>query len=108
MFACDPFIPIPSDERQKFDSKTLKCIFLGYGDVTYFFNISKQKVIFSRHDEQANDTSKKDHIDIIDQDYKLIPDFDINTVDLTDTDSQTGHEPPSRVTEKVIESQSTS
>ena len=43
--------PIPKDERQKFDSKARRCIFLGYGLVTKgyrLYNVNRSKVQYSR------------------------------------------------------------
>ena len=34
VFGCDAFVHIPRDERHKLDSKSKKCILLGYGEET--------------------------------------------------------------------------
>ena len=51
VFGCLAYAHIPKDERQKFDSKARRCIFLGYGCNTKgyrLYDISRTKVILSR------------------------------------------------------------
>ena len=51
MFGCDAYSHIPKDERSKFDSKTRKCILVGYGQETKgyrLYSLTQQKVIHSR------------------------------------------------------------
>ena len=50
-FGCTCYAHIPKDERKKLDSKSRKCIFLGYGDCVKgyrLYDISRSKVIHSR------------------------------------------------------------
>ena len=58
VFGCTPFIHVSKDERGKLDSKTRKCILLGYGSVQKVYRVFDhltQKVLYSRNvrfDEQ--------------------------------------------------------
>ena len=50
-FGCTCYAHIPKDERKKLDSKSKKCILLGYGDCVKgyrVYDISRSKVIHSR------------------------------------------------------------
>lgn len=81
VFGCDAYSHIPKDERGKFDSKTRKCIMLGYGDVTKgyrLFDVDKQKVIHSRdvHFNESVKNSGQDMSDVNDvHKYQLVVDF---------------------------------
>ena len=62
VFGCDAYTHIPKDERAKFDSKSRKCILLGYGQQTKgyrLFDPVKRKVIYSR-DVHFNEAEKED------------------------------------------------
>ena len=51
IFGCQAFAHIPKDERKKLDSKSKKCILMGYGTSTKgyrLYDLLKRKVIFSR------------------------------------------------------------
>ena len=51
VFGCDAYAHVAKDERQKLDSKSRKCIFLGYGTETKGYRLydpSRLKVFFSR------------------------------------------------------------
>ena len=51
VFGSDAYAHIPRDERAKFDSKTRKCIMLGYGNVTKgyrLYDLTQRKIIHSR------------------------------------------------------------
>ena len=53
------FVVCPNDKRQKFDSKSRRCIFLGYSMVTKgyrLYDVNRSKVLYS-HDV-AFDESK--------------------------------------------------
>ena len=76
VFGCDH---IPKDERGKFDSKTRKCVLVGYGAVTKgyrLFDVAEGKVIYSRDvhfNEQIKDLKDDGHkASNSDTDYQLI------------------------------------
>ena len=51
VFGCAAHSYIPSDERQKLDSKSRKCVFMGYADNRKgyrLYDMEKQKIIYSR------------------------------------------------------------
>lgn len=51
VFGCLVYAHIPKDERQKFDSKARRCVFLGYGTTTKayrLFDIERRRVFHSR------------------------------------------------------------
>ena len=51
VFGSLAYAHIPKDERQKFDSKARRCIFLGYGTVTKgyrLYDVNRSKVLYSR------------------------------------------------------------
>ena len=51
VFGCDAYAHVAKDERKKLDSKSRKCIFLGYGEETKDYRLyvsSRSKVIYSR------------------------------------------------------------
>lgn len=57
VFGCDAYAHVPKDERKKLDSKSRKCIFLGYGETTKgyrLFDVNRSKVFHSR-DVQFNE-----------------------------------------------------
>ena len=50
VLGCLAYAHIPKDERQKFDSKARRCIFLGYGTVTKgyrLYDVNHSKVLYS-------------------------------------------------------------
>ena len=50
-FGCICYAHVPKDERKKFDPKSRKCLFLGYGDCVKghrLYDLSRSKVIHSR------------------------------------------------------------
>ena len=51
VFGSDAYAHIPMHERSKFDSKTRKCIMVGYGTVTKgyrLYDMTRQKIVHSR------------------------------------------------------------
>ena len=51
IFECQAFVHVPKDERKKLDSKSKKCILMGYGTTTKGYSLYdtlKRKVVFSR------------------------------------------------------------
>ena len=61
VFGCDAFAHVPKDERGKLDSKSNKCILLGYGEKRKgyrLFDPGKEKVIYSR-DVTFNEEEKE-------------------------------------------------
>ena len=94
VFGCDAYAHIPRDERSKFDSKTRKCILLGYGEQTKGYRLYdpiQQKVLYSRDvkfNENVEEKSEHSTFDMeIDESYQLILDFsdDIETDPETNT-----------------------
>ena len=50
-FGCQAFVHVPKDERKKLDSKSRKCVLMGYGTTTKGYRLYdplKKKVVFSR------------------------------------------------------------
>ena len=50
-FGCECFVHVPKDERKKFDAKSKKCTFVGYGDAVKGFRVydaNKNKIHLSR------------------------------------------------------------
>ena len=74
VFGSDLYAHVPRDERAKFDSKTRKCIMVGYGKVTKgyrLYDATEKKIIHSR-DVQFNEKVKEcnqDAQDATDNDY---------------------------------------
>ena len=89
VFGSDAYALIPKDERAKFDSKTRKCILLGYGSATKGYRLydpTQRKIIHSR-DVHFNETvkdCKQGKQDVTNNDYQLIAEFS----KVTDHDSQ--------------------
>ena len=57
IFGCDAYAHVAKDERQKLESKSRKCIFLGYGEATKgyrLYDLCRSKVVYSR-DVQFNE-----------------------------------------------------
>ena len=51
VFGCLAYVHIPKDERRKFDSKSRKCIFLGYGTETKayrLYDMKRGRIVYSR------------------------------------------------------------
>lgn len=51
VFGCQAFVHIPKDERKKLDSKSKKCVFMGYGATTKGYRLYdplRKKIIHSR------------------------------------------------------------
>ena len=51
VFGCAAYCHIAKDERRKLDSKSRKCIFLGYADNRKgyrLYDVNNQKIIYSR------------------------------------------------------------
>ena len=67
IFGCIAYSHIPRDERQKLDTKSIKCVFLGYDTDTKGFrlyDICKKKVFISRDvvfNELENSASQKEY-----------------------------------------------
>ena len=84
VFGCDAFVHIPRDERHKLDSKSKKCILLGYGEETKGYRLydpEKRKVFYSR-DVKFNESEKqKEEQDSNDPGvtYRMELDFSENT-----------------------------
>ena len=60
VFGCVAYAHVAKDERKKLDSKSTKCIFLGYGEETKCYSLyvsSRSKVIY-RQDVQFNEEGK--------------------------------------------------
>lgn len=80
VFGSDAYAHVPRDERAKFDTKTRKCIMVGYGNVTKGYRLydpTEGKIIHSR-DVQFNEKAKEcqqNTQDTVENDYQLIADF---------------------------------
>ena len=80
VFGSDAYAHIPQDESTKFDTKTRKCIMVGYGDVTKgyrLYDATEGKIIHSR-DVQFNEKVKEcqqNKQDTTESDYQLIVEF---------------------------------
>ena len=80
VFGSDAYAHVPRDERGKFDSKTCKCIMVGYGMITKGYRLydpTDKKIVHSR-DVQFNEQVKEcgqSPQDVSDQDYQLIAEF---------------------------------
>ena len=51
IFGCICYAHVPKDERQKLDSKSKECVFLGYGTEVKgyrLYDLSKRRVFYSR------------------------------------------------------------
>ena len=61
IFGCDAFVHIPKDERHKLDSKSKKCIFLGYGEQTKGYRLydPEKKIILYSRDVKFNEKEKE-------------------------------------------------
>ena len=66
IFGCVCYAHVPKDERKKLDSKSVKCIFLGYGsDVKGYrlYDTEKGKILYSRDvifNETQNEVQKEE------------------------------------------------
>ena len=70
VFGSDAFAHVPKDERGKLDSKSKKCILLGYGERRKgyrLFDPEKEKVIYSRdvtfHEEEKKREAPKERVE---------------------------------------------
>jgi len=61
VFGCDAYVHIPKDDRQKVDSNTKHCIFLGYGETTKVFRLydKKKRRVFHSRDVVFNEAKTK-------------------------------------------------
>ena len=80
VFGSDAYAHIPKDERTKFDSKTCKCVLLGYRNVTkgYILYDLAQKRLIHSHDVQFNKAARECSQatpDVADNVYQLIAEF---------------------------------
>ena len=80
VFGSDAYAHVPRDKRAKFDTKTHKCIMVGYGNVTKgyrLYDATEGKIIYSC-DVQFNEKVKEclqNTEDTARSDYQLIVDF---------------------------------
>ena len=80
VFGSIAYAHVPKDERGKFDSKTRKCIMVGYGMVTKGYRLYDpidRRIVYSR-DVQSNEKVKEsgqNAQDVSDHDYRLIAEF---------------------------------
>ena len=91
MFGSDAYAHVSRDERTKFDTKTRKCIMVGYGDVTKgyrLYDTTEGKIIHSR-DVQFNEEVKEcqqNKQDTAESDYQLIVEFsEASEIEMDDT-----------------------
>ena len=79
VFGSDAYAHVPRDERGKFDSKSRKCIMVGYGMVTKGYRLydpTDRKILHSQ-DVQFNERAKecRPNTQVSDTDYQLIAEF---------------------------------
>ena len=78
MFGSDAYAHVPRYESAKFDSKTRKCIMVGYGNVTKGYRLydATQEKIFHSPDVQFNEQVKHQSEGAqVKSDYQLIADL---------------------------------
>lgn len=96
VFGSDAYAHVPRDERAKFDTKTRKCIMVGYGDVTKgyrLYDATEGKIIHSRDvrfNEKVKECQQNTHCqDIAESDYQLIVDFsEVSEIEMDDDITQ--------------------
>lgn len=114
VFGCDAYSHIPRDERAKFDTKTRKCILLGYGEETKGYRLyddRTKKVLYSRNVQFSEQTQKCRHdsagVDDEDGDYRLVIDFtgnpEADTVQDVEEEQPIASVPPRRSTRQTRE-----
>ena len=80
VFGSDAYAHVPRDKRAKFNTKTRKCIMVGYGNVTKgyrLYDAIEGKIIYS-HDVQFNEKAKEcpqNTEDTAKSDYQLTVEF---------------------------------
>ena len=86
----DTYAHVPCDERAKFDSKTRKCIMVGYGNVTKgyrLYHATQGKIFYSRELQFNERVKHQSEGAQVKSDYQLIADFpEAPEVDMSDYD----------------------
>ncbi len=88
VFGCDAYAHVAKDERKKLDSKSRKCIFLGYGEETKGYRLydsSRSRVIYSR-DVHFNEKSTNSEIGetLCTEEDKHFVELELNTEESSD------------------------
>ena len=121
VFGCVAYRHVPKDERRKLDSKTEKCIFLGYSDTRKgyrLYNTQKMKIVYSRDvvfnemesmswSEKESDGHPLVRIELVDTDQETDNDQKVQNESTSDESSQDESNRDSNTESRVTERRST-
>ncbi|WVZ14283.1 hypothetical protein V8G54_011849 [Vigna mungo] len=81
VFGCKAFVHVPKDERSKLDVKTRQCIFIGFGQDEFGYNLYDpiEKKVVRSHDVQFMEDQTIEDIDKVE---KSTPKEDDNVTDV--------------------------
>ena len=97
VFGCATYCHVPSDERHKLDSKSRKCIFLGYSENQkgyQLYDVERKRIVNSR-DVDFNETAygfEKVNVNKVQQSHN--EQVELSTVELTLRRSTRTRQPP--------------
>ena len=80
VFGCDAFAHISKDERKKLDSKSRKCILVGYGQETKGYRLydpKRERIIYSR-DVKFNEVKQDPKLEPLEQETKHLVEIDFS------------------------------
>eukprot|EP00253_Pinus_taeda_P010000 PITA_10000 len=63
VFGCEAYVHVPKEKRTKLDSKSKKCIFIGYKDGLYgykLWNPEPEKIEFELKEEESDSTTEEE------------------------------------------------